>query len=277
MPLILDGKTLASEIKTKVKKITSDMKLRPHLAVVLVGDDPTSQIYVRNKQRDCEECGIESTTYTFPSSTRELELYAFVSGLSQNPDIHGILVQLPLPPHIDPKLIISAISPEKDVDCFTPHNTGLLYQGKPQFIPCTPGGVIEMLNHYGIPISGKRCVVVGRSNIVGKPMAELLTQNNGTVSLCHSKTQHLPAYTRDVDILVSAVGISRFITDDMVSSNTVIVDVGMNRDENGKLCGDCTTAVYEKSSAYTPVPGGVGPMTRAMLMLNTVKAAQHFV
>lgn len=271
MGKILNGKTLAAHIKAQLKSEIAKGP-PPTLAVILVGNDPASQVYVRNKEKDCQECGIESRMYQLPANTTEQYLLGLINLLANDPDVHGILVQLPLPPHIDQRKVIEAIPPAKDVDCFTEQNVGRLVIGNPRFAPCTPAGIIKLLEAYEVPMAGKHMVVVGRSNIVGKPMALLGLAKNMTVTICHSKTKDLLSFTRQADILVSAVGKPGFIREAMVKPGTVVVDVGMNRDENGKLCGDCEPAVYEKSAAYTPVPGGVGPMTRAMLMQNTFHA-----
>lgn len=271
MGKILNGKTLAAHIKAQLKSEIAKGP-PPTLAVILVGNDPASQVYVRNKEKDCQECGIESRMYQLPANTTEQYLLGLINLLANDLDVHGILVQLPLPPHIDQRKVIEAIPPAKDVDCFTEQNVGRLAIGNPRFAPCTPAGIIKLLEAYEVPMAGKHMVVVGRSNIVGKPMALLGLAKNMTVTICHSKTKDLLSFTRQADILVSAVGKPGFIREGMVKPGTVVVDVGMNRDKDGKLCGDCEPAVYEKSVAYTPVPGGVGPMTRAMLMQNTFHA-----
>lgn len=273
MAIVLDGKRVANEIKEELALKTESERRRPCLAVVLVGNDSASQIYVRNKEADCEQCGFISKEYLLDEDTSERKIVDLVSTLSFDSHVDGILVQMPLPKHIDPKRVVNAISPGKDVDCFTPHNIGLLLQGNPHFLPCTPGGIVELLKYYGICLSGKHCVIVGRSNIVGKPMTMLALQNDATVTVCHSHTRKLIDICRTADILISAVGRAEIIRPNAVREGTVVIDVGMNRNLNGKLCGDCDPDVYKKASAYTPVPGGVGPMTRAMLMLNTAKAA----
>ena len=271
MGKILNGKTLAAHIKAQLKSEIAKGP-PPTLAVILVGNDPASQVYVRNKEKDCQECGIESRMYQLPANTTEQYLLGLINLLANDLDVHGNLVQLPLPPHIDQRKVIEAIPPAKDVDCFTEQNVGRLAIGNPRFAPCTPAGIIKLLEAYEVPMAGKHMVVVGRSNIVGKPIALLGLAKNMTVTICHSKTKDLLSFTRQADILVSAVGKPGFIREGMVKPGTVVVDVGMNRDKDGKLCGDCEPAVYEKSVAYTPVPGGVGPMTRAMLMQNTFHA-----
>lgn len=273
MPTILDGKALAAkrkaELACKVKKLVR----KPGLAVILVGEDPASRVYVTSKRKDCEECGFYSEEYTLPEQTPERELLDLIQVLNGRSDIDGILVQLPLPKHMDEKKVLLAIRPDKDVDGFHPMNVGNLMTGEEGFLPCTPAGVMELLAEHGIDPAGKRCVVVGRSNIVGKPMAILMLRNDATVTICHSKTPDLAGVCREADILVAAVGRRGLVTPDMVREGAVVVDVAMNRNEEGKLCGDCEKSVYDKSSAYTPVPGGVGPMTRAVLMENTFLAA----
>lgn len=273
MAIVLDGKRVANEIKEKLALKTESEKSQPCLAVVLVGNNPASQIYVRNKKADCEQCGFISKEYVFDEDTSERKIVDLVSALSFDSHIDGIWVQMPLPKHIDPKRVVNAISPGKDVDCFTPHNIGLLLQGNPHFLPCTPGGIVELLKYYGICLLGKHCVIVGRSNIVGKPMTMLALQNDATVTVCHSHTRKLTDICKTADILISAVGKAGIIRPNAVREGAVVIDVGINRNLNGELCGDCDPDVYKKTSAYTPVPGGVGPMTRAMLMLNTAKAA----
>lgn len=275
MAIRIDGKALAVKIKAQVAEEVSCLPRKPGLAVVLVGEDPASKVYVNGKEKDCVECGIRSFGYKLPTETTQQELLALVRQLNEDPKVDGILVQLPLPKHLDEKEIIRTIASDKDVDCFHPINVGLLSIGEPVFLPCTPAGVMEMLREYEISVSGKRCVVLGRSNIVGKPMAMLLTQQSGTVTICHSKTQDLTDYTRQADILVSAVGKPGLITADMVKEGAVVLDVAMNRNESGKLCGDVDYAGVESVASYiTPVPGGVGPMTRAMLMKNILTAAK---
>lgn len=239
-----------------------------------MGEDPASQVYVRNKERACEECGIYSEKYALPESTSQEELLALIDKLNKQTNISGILVQLPVPKHIDEETIINAIDPKKDVDAFHPVNVGKIMVGNYDFVPCTPAGVMELIKESGIDVSGKECVVVGRSNIVGKPQAMLLLHQNGTVTICHSKTKDLKEKTKQADILVAAVGIPNFITGDMIKEGAVVIDVGINRMPDGKLCGDVEFESAEKTAgAITPVPGGVGPMTIAMLMKNTLKAA----
>ncbi|MGD9560133.1 MAG: bifunctional 5,10-methylenetetrahydrofolate dehydrogenase/5,10-methenyltetrahydrofolate cyclohydrolase [Oscillospiraceae bacterium] len=274
---LIDGLALAEKVKAEAARQAKALLLQgvqPRLVVFLVGEDPASAIYVRGKEKDCGESGIESRVVRLPASTTENDLLRLIGTENDDPLTHGILVQLPLPTQIDAQRVIEAISPAKDVDGFTAVNTGRLQIGQPGLVPCTPAGCLYMLQQAGVSIAGKDAVVVGRSNIVGKPMAALLTGQNATVTLCHSKTQDLKGKCAAADILVSAIGRANFITADMVKPGAVVIDVGMNRDMNGKLCGDVDfEAVRQVASAITPVPGGVGPMTRAMLMANTVKAA----
>ena len=275
MATIIDGKALAKKVKESVKKEAEGLARKPGLAVIIVGNNPASRVYVTSKEKDCAECGFLSEEFALPEETKQEELISLIETLNGRDDIDGILCQLPLPDGIDEEAVLMAISPEKDVDGFHPMNMGALLVGKEGFLPCTPYGIMEMLAEYGIDPKGKRCVVVGRSNIVGKPMALLLLQKHGTVTICHSRTQNLPEICREADILVAAVGKNHMITKDMVKPGAVVIDVAMNRNEEGKLCGDVDYADVEKiASAITPVPGGVGPMTRAMLMKNTLLAAQ---
>ena len=275
MAIRIDGKALAAKVKARVAEEAGALSRQPGLAVILVGEDPASKVYVGGKEKDCAECGIRSFPYKLPAETGQEELLELIRRLNEDPAVDGILVQLPLPKQLDERAVLHAISPDKDVDCFHPVNVGLLSIGEPRFLPCTPAGVMEMLREYEISVAGKRCVVLGRSNIVGKPMAMLLTQRDGTVTVCHSRTEDMASYIREADILVSAVGRPGLITGDMVKEGAVIVDVAMNRDENGKLCGDVDYASVEPKASYiTPVPGGVGPMTRAMLMQNILTAAR---
>ena len=275
---IIDGKSTAFETCEKVRlRVDSLLKngVEPCLAVIIVGDDPASRVYVNNKKKKCAVVGIKSLEFALPAQTTQRELLELIERLNQNSLVNGILCQLPLPEHIDEKAVIEAIDPQKDVDCFCDVNVGKLWTGNAVFLPCTPAGVMEMLRQYNIEVSGKNCVIVGRSNIVGKPLAALMLQNNATVTVCHSKTGNLASVCRSADILVAAVGRAKFITADMVRENAVVIDVGINRDENGKLCGDVDfDAVKDKASFITPVPGGCGPMTIAMLMQNTVKACE---
>lgn len=271
----IDGKNLAAKIKEWVRAEGAALVRRPGLAVIIVGEDPASRVYVNSKRRDCEECGFYSEEYALPDSVVQGELLELIGKLNSRTDIDGILVQLPLPRGLNEGEILLAIDPSKDVDCFHPVNVGKLTIGQPVFQPCTPGGVMEMLEEYHIDPAGKRCVVLGRSNIVGKPMALLLLHAHGTVTVCHSKTPDLAAIAAEADILVSAVGKTGLVTADMVKDGAVVIDVAMNRNSEGKLCGDvCFAQVAEKASYITPVPGGVGPMTRAMLMKNTLTAAK---
>lgn len=275
MATILDGKALAEQCKQEVKKEAETLARRPGLAVIIVGNNPASRVYVNSKRKDCEECGFFSEEYALPEETTQEELIALIEQLNQRKEIDGILCQLPLPQGIDEEAVLMAISPEKDVDGFHPMNMGALLVGKEGFLPCTPYGIMEILKAYHIDPKGKQCVVIGRSNIVGKPMALLLLQKHGTVTICHSRTQNLAEICRTADILVAAVGKVNVVTADMVKPGAVVIDVAMNRNQAGKLCGDVDyPAVKEIASAITPVPGGVGPMTRAMLMKNTLLAAQ---
>lgn len=276
MAIVIDGKALAAKVKEQVRIEAASLARRPGLAVILVGDDPASRVYVNGKRRDCEECGFVSEEFALPADTKQEELLALVGELNGRADIDGILVQLPLPEGLDERAVLLAIDPAKDVDCFHPYNVGQLTIGEPVFQPCTPGGVMEMLREYHIDPRGKRCVVLGRSNIVGKPMALLLLRAHGTVTVCHSRTPDLAAECARADILVSAVGKTGLVTADMVKEGAAVIDVAMNRNAAGRLCGDvCYDEVKEKASYITPVPGGVGPMTRAMLMRNTLTAAKN--
>lgn len=274
---IIDGKAVSAAVKEEIKSETAKLKekgITVGLAVILVGDDPASKIYVANKKKACEDLGFVSEEYLLPENTKTSELLELINVLNNEKSINGILCQLPLPKQIDEQTVINAISPLKDVDAFHPSNVGKIMIGDYDFVPCTPAGIMEMLKYYNIEISGKNCVVIGRSNIVGKPMSMLLLHQNGTVTTCHSRTKGLSKYTREADILVSAVGKANFVTADMVKDGAVVIDVGMNR-ENGKLCGDVVfDEVSKKASFITPVPGGVGPMTIAMLMKNTLTAAK---
>ena len=276
---IIDGKKVSAEVKANVKRLTDELKAKhnitPGLAVVIVGDDPASRVYVNNKKKACEAVGFISEEYALPAETTQEELLALVDTLNTRENINGILVQLPLPGHLDDKAVIAAINPQKDVDAFHAVNVGKIMLGDYEFLPSTPAGVMEMLRSYQIPVEGKECVVIGRSNIVGKPMGMLLLHENGTVTICHSRTKNLAEVCRRADILVAAVGIPKFVKADMVKEGAVVIDVGMDRDENGKLCGDVDfEAVKDKCSFITPVPGGVGPMTIAMLMQNTLRACK---
>ena len=278
MAIRIDGKAISAEIRAELKEKTEAFAAargyRPGLAVIIVGEDPASQVYVRNKKRACEEVGFYSRGYELPASTSQKELLALIDTLNADPAIHGILVQLPLPKHLDESEVLLRIDPKKDVDAFHPYNVGKIMIGDYRFLPCTPAGVMALLERTGIEIAGKKCVVVGRSNIVGKPMAMLLLHANGTVTVCHSRTKELSSVTREADILVVAIGRADFITADMVRPGAVVIDVGMNRRADGKLTGDVDFAAVEPiASAITPVPGGVGPMTITMLLQNTLTAA----
>ena len=276
MAVRIDGKALAAQVKERVREEAAKLPRKPGRAVILVGENPASQVYVNGKEKDCTECGIQSFSHRLPAETSQEELLALVRELNEDRLVDGILCQLPLPKGLDEDAVINAIAPDKDVDCFHPFNVGRMSIGEPVFLPCTPAGVMEMLRAYAVPVKGKNCVVLGRSNIVGKPMAMLLTQADGTVTVCHSKTEHLEEFTRQADILVSAIGKTGFVTADMVKDGAVVIDVAMNRDENGKLCGDVDFAAVEPKASYiTPVPGGVGPMTRAMLMENILTASKQ--
>ena len=279
MAKIIDGKAVSAEVKAAVKKEVETLKengTEVGLAVVIVGNNPASRVYVNNKKKACEVCSINSYEYALPEETTQEELLDLVEKLNDDTKVDGILVQLPLPRHIDEHAVIAAISPEKDVDAFHAENVGKIMIGDYSFLPCTPAGVMELIHSTGISVSGKECVVIGRSNIVGKPMAMLLLHESGTVTICHSKTQNLAEICKRADILVAAVGKADFVTADMVKDGAVVIDVGMNRREDGKLCGDVKyDEVFEKASYITPVPGGVGPMTIAMLMKNTLTAAKR--
>lgn len=279
MATILDGKAVSAHVREQVKVQVEALRkqgVSVGLAVIIVGDDPVSRTYVNNKKKACEGAGIRSEEYALPADTTQEELLALVETLNQKADVNGILCQLPLPKHLDENAVIAAISPEKDVDAFHAVNVGHIMIGDYAFLPCTPAGIMEMLDYYHIDIAGKDCVVIGRSNIVGKPMAMLLLHRNGTVTVCHSKTKDLAEHTRRADILVAAVGIPHFVTADMVKDGAVVIDVGMDRNENGKLCGDVDFGAVEPKASYiTPVPGGVGPMTIATLLKNTVTAAKQ--
>jgi methylenetetrahydrofolate dehydrogenase (NADP+)/methenyltetrahydrofolate cyclohydrolase len=277
MAQIIDGKIVSKLVKDNIKSIIESKKINPSLAVILVGNDPASLTYVRNKTKECLEVGISPKDYHLPEDTPEEKLLELIGNLNKDDDIDGILVQLPLPKHINTNKILNAISPYKDVDGFHPENVGKLMIGTPFVEPCTPKGVIRLLEHYGISVEGKRAVVLGRSNIVGKPMAIMLLHRNATVTICHSKTKDLSEITKQADILVSAIGIPNFVKADMIKKDAVVIDVGINKvEENGKskLVGDVDFEnVKEVASYITPVPGGVGPMTRAMLLENTVNLA----
>lgn len=279
MAQIIDGKFISTQIKDELKQEVSVLNqngIFPGLAVILVGNNSASQVYVRNKKTACEYVGIKSFSYELPEETSEEALLGLIDTLNQDDKVHGILVQLPLPHHIDENKVILAIDPKKDVDGFHPQNVGALCTGLPGFVSCTPAGVIELLKRSKVEISGKNCVVVGRSNIVGKPVSLLLLQEHGTVTICHSKTKNLTKILKQADIVVAAVGKAKMIQGSQLKEGAVVIDVGINRDENGKLCGDVDFASCEQvASMITPVPGGVGPMTIAMLMHNCVLAAKN--
>jgi methylenetetrahydrofolate dehydrogenase (NADP+)/methenyltetrahydrofolate cyclohydrolase len=282
MAQLIDGKRISAEIRAELKQETKAFiektGVTPKLTVILVGEDPASQVYVRNKGRACEEIGFEAEQITLPATTTQEELDALVDRLNADQTVHGILVQLPLPKGLSEERVLLRIAPEKDVDAFHPYNVGRMVAGQITYLPCTPAGVMELINRSGISVAGKDCVVIGRSNIVGKPMAHLLMQANGTVTVCHSRTADLAAHTKRADILVAAIGKANFVTADMVKPGAVVIDVGINRGADGKLVGDVDFASVEQVASYiTPVPGGVGPMTIAMLMKNTLTAAQRAV
>lgn len=278
MARIIDGKAVSARVKEQVRKEAETLKekgIEIGLAVVIVGDNPASRVYVNNKKKACAEVGFNSYEYALPEETTEAELLELVEKLNNDDKVNGILVQLPLPKQINENAIINAIRPEKDVDAFHPENVGHIMIGDFSFLPCTPAGVMELIAETGVDVCGKNCVVIGRSNIVGKPMAMLLLHKNGTVTICHSRTKNLEEICSNADILVAAVGKAGFVTPDMVKEGAVVIDVGMNRNAVGKLCGDVDyTACFDKAGYITPVPGGVGPMTIAMLMRNTLTAAK---
>ena len=278
MAQIINGKGISEKVRGDIARETEELKAKgitPGLAVVIVGNDPASAVYVRNKHRACEQVGIYSEVHELPESTTEEELLSLVDSLNADSKIHGILVQLPLPKHLDDKAVIERIDPTKDVDAFSAVNVGKIMLGEYDFLPCTPAGVMELLKESGIDPAGKECVIVGRSNIVGKPQAMLMLHANATVTICHSRTKNLADVTRRADIVVAALGKAKFITGDMIKEGAVVIDVGINRLDDGKLCGDVDFDSAEKKASYiTPVPGGVGPMTITMLLKNTLKAAQ---
>ncbi len=278
MAKIIDGKAVSAKVKEQVRKEAETLRekgIEIGLAVVIVGDNPASRVYVNNKKKACAEVGFNSYEYALPEETTEAELLELVEKLNSDGKVNGILVQLPLPKHINENAIINAIRPDKDVDAFHPENVGHIMIGDFSFLPCTPAGVMELIAETGVDVCGKNCVVIGRSNIVGKPMAMLLLHKNGTVTICHSRTKNLAEICSNADILVAAVGKAGFVTPDMVKEGAVVIDVGMNRNTEGKLCGDVDyAACFDKAGYITPVPGGVGPMTIAMLMRNTLTAAK---
>jgi methylenetetrahydrofolate dehydrogenase (NADP+)/methenyltetrahydrofolate cyclohydrolase len=277
---LIDGKALAQQVRDRLARESAELfakkSMKPGLATILVGDDPASHVYVRNKQKACELAGIYVDDYKLPANTTQAELLALIDKKNADPKIHGILVQLPLPKHIDSKVILEAVSPLKDADGFHPYNFGRLVEGHPVFEACTPKGVIKMIESTGLTIEGKRAVVLGRSNIVGKPLALMLLQRNATVTICHSKTRDLPEVCREAELLLVAIGKARFVTADMVRAGAVVIDVGTNKTPEGKLCGDVDfEPVSRKAGWISPVPGGVGPMTIAMLLENTVESAKR--
>lgn len=279
MAKLISGKAVSAALRTQIREETAALRenhgIHPGLAVVLVGNDPASQIYVRNKQKACEEVGFRAFEYRLNENSTQEQLLDLIRVLNKDNKVHGILVQLPLPKHIDEQTVILTIAPEKDVDAFHPMNVGRIMIGNYEFLPCTPAGVMELIDSTGVDLNGANCVVVGRSNIVGKPMAMLLLHRNATVTICHSRTRNLAEVCAGADILVSAVGKPHFIRADMIKDGAVVIDVGMNHDENGKLCGDVEFAEVEPKASYiTPVPGGVGPMTITMLLKNTLHAAK---
>lgn len=276
---LIDGIAIGKEIREEIKegvRVLTEQGCQPGLAVILVGDNQASHTYVKNKQKSSVEVGMKSELIQLPSTVSEEELLGHVEALNKDDSIHGILVQLPLPDHIDENLVIRAIAPEKDVDGFHPVNVGKMIIGQNSFLSCTPYGIIKLLERSGVEIRGKHAVIVGRSNIVGKPMGQLLLQRDATVTYCHSKTENLSSYTKQADILIVAIGRTKFITEEYIKDGAIVIDVGMNRDENGKLCGDVDfESAKEKASAITPVPGGVGPMTITMLLKNTLQSAEQ--
>lgn len=274
MAIILDGKKVSNQIYTELKNKIDNEKIKAKLAVIHIGDDEPSKIYIRNKNKVCKQLGIDFVEYKFESSITENELISLITKLNKDSSISGILLQNPLPSSIDAKNVFKIINPKKDVDGFNPINIGKLVIGDPLFIPCTPNGIIKLLEYYNINIEGKKVVILGRSNIVGKPLVQCLLNKNATITICHSKTQNLKSETKQADILISAVGKPKFIKLDWIKKDTIIIDVGINRDSNGEICGDIDfDNVKEKASYITPVPGGIGPMTIAMLMQNTIIAA----
>jgi methylenetetrahydrofolate dehydrogenase (NADP+)/methenyltetrahydrofolate cyclohydrolase len=278
---LIDGKGLAQAIRERIAKESADLHartgIRPGLAAILVGDDPASALYVRSKQKACDAAGIYVADHKLPASTTQADLLALIEKMNADPKIHGILVQLPLPKQIDSKVVLDAVSPAKDADGFHPYNVGRLVEGNPLFTPCTPKGIVKMIESTGVAIEGKRAVVVGRSNIVGKPAALLLLHRHATVTICHSKTKDLPAVCREAEILVVAIGKAKFVTADMVREGAMVIDVGSNRLDDGTFVGDVDFGpVSQKAGWISPVPGGVGPMTIAMLLDNTLESAKRF-
>ena len=280
MAVLIDGKATSLAVREEIKKEVADFSAKynktPGLAVVIVGENPASQVYVRNKHKACGEVGMYSEVHELPEKTSQEELLSLIDKLNGDDKINGILVQLPLPKHLDEEKVLLRINPKKDVDAFHPANVGKIMIGNFSFLPCTPAGVMKLLKHYNIDVCGKHCVIIGRSNIVGKPQAMLMLKENATVTICHSKTANLPEITKQADILVAAVGRADFVTADMVKKDAVVIDVGINRKEDGKLCGDVKFSEVEQIASYiTPVPGGVGPMTITMLLKNTLTAAKE--
>lgn len=280
MAKLIDGKAISKQIREEIAAETAEFAKKsgvtPGLAVIIVGEDPASQVYVRNKRKACDEVGFYSESYELPAETTQEELEALVDKLNNDDKIHGILVQLPLPKHLDETRVLLKINPEKDVDAFHPYNVGKIMIGDYSFLPCTPAGVMALIERSGIDVCGKKCVVIGRSNIVGKPMAMLLLHSHGTVTICHSRTKDLASICKEADILVAAIGKADFVGADMIKEGAVVIDVGMNRKADGKLTGDVNFTEAEPLASYiTPVPGGVGPMTITMLMQNTLTAAKN--
>ena len=279
MAELMNGKEVSAAKRAELKERVTTLNnkgVQVGLAVIIVGNNSASRVYVNNKKKGCEEIGVNSYEYALPEETTQEELLALINELNNDSRVNGILCQLPLPSHIDEQVVINNINPEKDVDAFHPFNVGHIMIGDYTYLPCTPAGIMEIIKYYNISVAGKKCVVIGRSNIVGKPMAMLLLKENGTVQICHSRTQNLAEETSKADILVAAVGKADFVTADMVKDGAVVVDVGMNRNTEGKLCGDvCFDEVEKKASFITPVPGGVGPMTITMLLENTVRSAEN--
>lgn len=270
---LIDGKLVSKAVKEQVRDYVEHLEVKPCLAVIIVGEDPASRVYVNNKKKACEFCGFKSIEYSLAEETTQDELLSLIDRLNKDNSVNGILCQLPVPKHIDDKAVIEAIDPRKDVDCFSAVNVGNMWIGDYTFKPCTPAGVMELLKYYNIDVEGKNCAIIGRSNIVGKPMAALLLEKNATVTICHSKTKNLVDICKNSDIIIAAVGRAKFVTKDMVKDNAVVIDVGINRDENGKLCGDVDFENVKDICSYiTPVPGGCGPMTIAVLMQNTLAA-----
>lgn len=275
MANIINGRQISKDIKNEIKEVVSKLPTQPALAVVLVGEDPASQVYVNNKKKACEEVGIRSVAHELPADTPEEDIINLIIEMNNDPSINGILVQLPLPSHVDEEKVLLTIQPEKDADGFHPFNVGMLSIGNPTLPSCTPAGIIELIERSGVEIEGKECVVLGRSNIVGKPVAQLLLNKHGTVTVCHSRTKDIASVAKRADILVAAVGVPEMVTKDFIKEGAVVIDVGIHRNENNKLTGDVKYDEVEPIAGYiTPVPGGVGPMTIAMLMKNTLRAYQ---